>query len=314
MISEIIYLHEGRKDVTLTTYITAEKGQLHAVGKRPAVLVCPGGGYMSCADTEAEPVALRFLSMGYQAFVLRYSNYGEGKDGFWEHEEGFPVKEMCLYPVQIREVGKVMMMLREKQEEWQVDPEKIILCGFSAGAHTAALYASKWHTDVITEYFHEDAKIFRPAAVILGYVLCDYVDHYENTGELDEIGKRIAEMASVAFLGTREPGVEQKIEVSPNRNVTKYFPPAYLWATSEDSLVPVQNSLKMALALADYKIPFEMHIFEEGPHGLSLADQSSALAREQIFPDAAKWTVLADAWLKKRFELPLPQKQERRGE
>ena len=82
MLTEIIKLYEDRNDVTLTTYVIAEKGELHAQGKRPAVLICPGGAYMNCSDREAEPVALKFASMGYHAFVLRYSVYGEGDDCF----------------------------------------------------------------------------------------------------------------------------------------------------------------------------------------------------------------------------------------
>ena len=95
--------------------------------------------------------------------------------------------------------------------------------------------------------------------------------------------------------------------VCPARNVTENTPPTFLWATAEDELVPVQHSIRMAHALADKHIPFEMHIFEEGPHGLGLADQATAEAKSQIYPDAAKWADLAGEWLKKRFALPLPE-------
>jgi len=82
----------------------------------------------------------------------------------------------------------------------------------------------------------------------------------------------------------------------------------FLWATAEDSLVPVQHTLIMASALADKKIPFEVHVFEKGPHGLSLSTQATAQARSQIYPDAAKWVGLAEAWLEKRFALELPER------
>ena len=84
--------------------------------------------------------------------------------------------------------------------------------------------------------------------------------------------------------------------------------PTFLWATSEDALVPVQHSLIMARALAESNIPFELHVFEQGPHGLGTADQAGAEAKSQIYPDAAKLVELAGCWLEKRFALPLAEK------
>jgi dipeptidyl aminopeptidase/acylaminoacyl peptidase len=82
----------------------------------------------------------------------------------------------------------------------------------------------------------------------------------------------------------------------------------FLWATSEDELVPVEHTTRMATALASNKIPFEMHVFETGPHGLSLSDQASAESMFEVDADAAKWVGLAEAWLKKRFALELPER------
>ena len=98
MLTETIKLYEDREDVTLTTYVIAEKGELRGQGKRPAVLICPGGAYMSCSDREAEPVALKFAAMGYHAFVLRYSVYGEGDNSFPDLSKPLEVKENCQFP------------------------------------------------------------------------------------------------------------------------------------------------------------------------------------------------------------------------
>ena len=81
----------------------------------------------------------------------------------------------------------------------------------------------------------------------------------------------------------------------------------FLWATAGDKLVPVQHSIRMAHALAEHQIPFEMHVFERGDHGLSVATQAAAAAKSQINRDVAKWTELAEAWLEKRFALELPE-------
>jgi dipeptidyl aminopeptidase/acylaminoacyl peptidase len=93
---------------------------------------------------------------------------------------------------------------------------------------------------------------------------------------------------------------------SPTLHITKHTPPTFLWATAADALVPAENTTRMATALAQTVVPFEVHIFEGGDHGLSLADQSSANSLLELDVDAAQWAGLAEAWLKKRFALPLP--------
>jgi dipeptidyl aminopeptidase/acylaminoacyl peptidase len=80
----------------------------------------------------------------------------------------------------------------------------------------------------------------------------------------------------------------------------------FIWATGADEQIPVEQSLLMGIALADKGVPFEIHLFEKGPHGLSLAAQASAGAKSQINADVAKWVDLAEAWLMKRFALDVP--------
>lgn len=308
MKTEKIKLYENREDVTLTTYIWEDSPEMLRGASRPAILICPGGAYMSCSDREGEPVAVKFVSMGYHAFVLRYSTYSEGQDMFPDLSKPLPVKEHCQYPNPMREIAKSMLLIRERAEEWKVDADRIAVCGFSAGAHNAAMYATNWHTDVITEYFHEEKEKFRPAAAILGYTLSDYVFMKDNTGRGNPMDAAFLAASNTAFLGEPTPSDEVLAKVSPARNVTENTPPTFLWATASDELVPVQHSIRMAHALADHHIPFEMHIFEEGPHGLSLSTQASAESKSQMFPDAAKWADLAGCWLEKRFALNLPEK------
>jgi len=201
-----------------------------------------------------------------------------------------------------------MLILREHAKEWMVDTKRIAVCGFSAGAHNASMYAVNWQEDVISEYFQEEKENFRPAAAILGYTLSDYVYMRDVMEEYTPMDKAFFAASVKAYLGEEVPGEEMLDKVSPARHVTEYMPPTFLWATSEDTLVPVQHSIRMSHALAEKKIPFELHIFEEGPHGLSLSTQASAEARSLIYPDAAKWSELAGCWLEKRFALPLPEK------
>lgn len=308
MKSEVFKLYEDRDDVTLTTYILDDTPDMPGVIYRPAILICPGGAYLGCSDREGEPVAMRFVSMGYHAFVLRYSTYMEGKNGFPDMSKPLPVKESCMHPAPMRDVGKSMMIIHEHAAEWMLDEKRIAVCGFSAGAHNAAMYAANWQTDAICGYFGGDREKFRPAAAILGYTLSDYVYLQKCSAQGQSFAKVMFDASNTAFLGTSNPTEEQLVEASPARNVTENMPPTFLWATAKDNVVPVQHSLIMAQALADAKIPFELHVFEEGFHGLSLADQSSALAQTQLNPDAAKWADLAGAWLQKRFAVRLPEK------
>ena len=201
-----------------------------------------------------------------------------------------------------------MLEIRAHADEWLVDVDRIAVCGFSAGAHNSAMYATNWHKPVISEYFGKPAEDFRPAACILGYTLSDYIYMKQEAGNSDDpMAAGLFSVSKVALLGTPDASDEMLREVSPARSVTEHTPPTFLWATSEDTLVPVQHTLLMAKALADKKIPFEVHVFESGPHGLATATQASADALSNTDADAAKWVGLCSAWLMKRFALKLPK-------
>jgi len=303
---EKIYLYENRTDVSLTSYVLDDSDELLAGKTRPAILICPGGAYLYCSDRETEPIALRFAAMGYHAFVLRYSVYGE-RHQFFDLSTQLEPKLECQYPTQMREIGQAMLIIREHAKEWLVDTKRIAICGFSAGAHNCAMYATNWYKPIITDYLKCSAEEIRPAAVILGYTISDYALVKEISAE-DVVASAMFAASNVAFLGASENSDERLIEVSPARNVTEQTPPTFLWATSEDSLVPVQHSIRMAHALADKGVPFELHIFENGAHGLALATQACAVAKTQIMPDVAKWIGMVDTWLEKRFALDLPDK------
>jgi acetyl esterase/lipase len=306
MITQTIKLYEKRDDVTLTAYVLSDSPALLNGKKRPAVLVCPGGAYLNCSDREAEPVALRFAAMGYHAFVLRYSTYFRGLPGPFPFPEKLEVNPNSVHPAPMRDIGKAFLTIRAYADDWLVDTTKIAICGFSAGAHNCAMYSVYWQDPVIYEFFGEQAAVFKPAASILGYGIGDY--HLMAREAKDPFAQKLSAAASIAYLGTRSPTKELLDTVSPALHVTENMPPTFLWATAADALVPVENSTRMANALAQAGVPFEVHIFEGGEHGLSLADQSTAGSLMQLDVDAAKWIGLAEAWLKKRFALSLPEK------
>ncbi|MCM1188294.1 MAG: alpha/beta hydrolase [bacterium] len=139
MRKELITLSEER-EVTLTAYLQEVGGEFHNIGKRPAILVLPGGGYQMCSDREADPVAFPYLKAGYQVFILRYS-----------------VKPGTAWPQPLEDYEQAMELIADRAEEWSLYPDKVAVIGFSAGGHLAGAAAT--------------VSRIRPAAVILGYAV-----------------------------------------------------------------------------------------------------------------------------------------------
>jgi len=306
MISKTFNLYEGRDDVTLTSYLVSDSPDMLDGQNRPAIIVCPGGAYVFCSDREAEPVALRFAGMGYHTFVLRYSTFMEGKGAWPDDIECLPdVKPHLAHPAPIREIGMAMLLIRQNAKIWHVDTDQIGICGFSAGGHNCAMYSTYWHTDMVAGALGVDAKKIQPSFCILGYAFTDYVYH----SKLDFNGylKKAYQWMYLDYFGTVDPTDIAKDESSPNLHVTEQNPPTFLWTTAEDQSLPVQHTIRMAHALADHGVPFELHIFEKGPHGLALADLASAGSETEINADVAKWVPLAGTWLKKHVKFPIRQ-------
>lgn len=235
-----------------------------AIHKRPLIIICPGGGYEFTSDREAEIVALQFCAMGYHAAVLRYSTYPS------------------LYPTSVLEVGKSVALVRENATEWFVDPEKIVVMGFSAGGHLAASYCTHWDRDFMTEGLNEEKEMLRPNAMILCYpVISSGVFAHQKSFK--------------KLLG--EEYEEKKAEHSLEFCVTENTPKAFIWHTCEDKGVPVQNSLLFVSALLEHKIPVEYHIFEKGMHGLALANRLTGTIGNGPECAAGEWINLVRRWM-----------------
>ena len=119
--------------------------------KRPAVIVCAGGGYARRSDREAEPVILQFLSMGYHGFLLDYSVAPN------------------RFPTSVRELALAVSMVREHAEEWHVDPEKIFVCGFSAAGHLCCSLGEFWNQEFVYGAIGKTPEAIRPSGLILCY-------------------------------------------------------------------------------------------------------------------------------------------------
>lgn len=269
MINKIINLREERNGFTptLTTYILDDIGR--GVKTRPAVVVCPGGGYWGCSAIEGEPIAMRFIAAGFHAFVVRYSTTSSDPD--------------AKYPNALEELSKAIEIIREHAEEWNIDKDKIAVCGFSAGSHLACSLGCFWNREPIKTPDGTN----KPNAMILSYPVI-------TSGEKAHRG---------SFLNLCGEDEELTKKMSLETQVTEDTPTSFIWHTFEDGAVPVENSLLFAGALREKNIPFELHIYPKGPHGLSLVNPDTGLSPETIVSVNTKdWINLACNWLWEVFE------------
>lgn len=234
--------------------------------RRPAVIVCPGGGYRFCSDREAEPVVMRFLAMGYHAFLFNYSVAPN------------------RFPTALREIAGVVAYVREHSEEWLIDEKQIYVCGFSAAGHLAASLGVFWNREFVYGPIGKTPEQIRPDGLILAYPVI-------TSGEFAHRG------SFEKLLG--ENADEEALEsVSLEKQVTSQVPRVFMWHTWEDSSVPVENSLLFATALKQHGVNFEMHIYPRGKHGSSLAnDETSAEGSGHNIPEVQNWIDLAHTWI-----------------
>ena len=233
--------------------------------KRPTVLVLPGGGYEFCSPREAEPIAMQFAKQGYNAFVLYYSVA--------------PNK----HPQPILDVSLAMATIRRNADEWNVEKDKIFVCGFSAGGHLTASIGVHWNKSYIKEALDIKQGENKPN----GLILCYPVIHYGGKMHKGSFLNLLGEDASPHMLA----------EMSLEKQVSSDTPPAFIWHTFNDGAVPVENSLMFAQAMREHDIPFELHIFPDGVHGLSLATEETAEGPEHINAHAASWMDLCLKWI-----------------
>lgn len=248
-------------------------------GKAPGdwlgnVLIFPGGGYHHLSPREAEPVARAFALAGWKPWILYYS--------IREMDRGEYLGGKVL-----KEAGEAMLEIRRRQPG-----KRIVVCGFSAGAHAAGNLGVHWQ-DIELPEKGADARLLRPDAMILSYPVISSGE-YAHPGSFLQL---IGEKPGVAF--EEEEWTRLKEYFSLETQVGKDTPPCFLWHTAEDSTVPVENSLLFAAALSRAQIPFELRIFPYGEHGLSLATKEVEEGEKGRYPNphVATWFSDCVEWL-----------------
>ena len=210
---------------------------------RDCMLVIPGGGYCVCTPHEGELVAEEFYKRGMNAFVLTYTT---------DITMSVPLKDQPL-----QDISRAVRFIRKRANEYNISGKKLIVCGFSAGAHVAGTLAVHYEeiSDVNTAYSNISN---RPDGVILSYPVI-------TAGELTHI-------YSIQTLLGKNPTQEELDYYSIEKQVKPSTPPCFIWQTEEDELVPVENSYLMAEALHKARIPYAHYVFPKGFHGLSVAN------------------------------------------
>lgn len=290
MITKRIPLREDAASVFLDLYLLNNSPEFQTNQPRPAVIVCPGGGYFFTSDREAEPIALRFLAQGYHAFVLRYA-------------------VQTLFPQPMLDLAKTIALVRQNAGEWLVNPDQIAVCGFSAGGHLAASSGVMWNQPLLYEPLGVPPDQIKPNALILAYPVIDLtlVAHAPRQIDPESEPVDIGELMRTKVLGEPHPAPERLAQYRVDHHVTPATPPTFLWHTAEDELVPARNALLLATALAEQGVPYELHIFDRGVHGLALADEVTEAQGRFLNPDCQIWVDLALRWLKRQFRKSVDQ-------
>ena len=277
------YSYESEeRDIPYVISYMHEDGQI-----RPAMIVVPCGAYRQVSSSEGDIVARTFYRAGYNALVLTYSVNPTS--------EGEPLH---LQP--LRDLARTVRLVRYYAKQCRIDPEKVAVCGFSAGGHLCGSLGVHFQ-DIKEENSLLKEVSCRPDAMILGYPVITS-------------GKYRNEDSFLALLG-EDSDEEEREYLSVEKHVTEEMPPCFLWHTLEDKTVSAENGYLFAEACRKAGVPYAHHVFAEGAHGMSVATEEWFEQKLKERPDkwteeeqahiygaldeVGMWTGLAKRWLKR---------------
>ena len=270
MIVERIPLSDTDDGVYIDAYVADNVGEY----KRGAMLVIPGGAYRHvCFEREGEPIAMAFMPYGYNSFVLSYTTGRKDK-----------------FPCQLSEVARAIKHIKDNSDKYGIDPDRLFVVGFSAGGHLAASAGVLWKLDEVYQSVDMPYGYNKPRGVMLAYPVISprLKNHFDSFRNL---------------WCNNDPTEEQKAKSAIDENVNSDSAPAFIMHTADDPLVDVRNSLRLANAYSEAGVPFELHIYPHGPHGMALANSITGGGNPELRDERiAEWVRLAAGWAKQLCE------------
>lgn len=249
---------DGTNDIpTLTAYLPEADRRSGA-----AMVICPGGGYGHLAQHEGRDYALFLNREGIACFVLKYRL---GSHGY-------------RHPIMLEDAARAVRLVRARAGEWGVDPGRVGIMGSSAGGHLASTLITHFDSGRADAADPVDRQSSRPSVGVLCYPVIS-------------LGKFTHQGSKNNLLGA-SPTTELVEDLSNEKRVRKDGPPVFVWHTVEDNAVPVENSLMFAQALREAGVPFDLHLYEKGRHGIGL------MAKPPQFENAHPWAADLVFWLR----------------
>jgi acetyl esterase/lipase len=242
---------------TLTMYLPS-----HPTKSDTGVIVAPGGSYRVLAmNHEGRQVANWLNSLGMTAFVLKYR-----------------LGPKYHHPIELGDAQRAIRVVRSRAKEFGIRPDRIGIMGFSAGGHLAATVGTHYDHGDLAASDPIDRISCRPDFLVLAYAVISFVAPYSHS-------------ASARNLLGDNPDMKVREELSNELHVTSDTPPTFLYTTSNDKVVPAENSVAFYMALHTAGVPAELHIFQKGPHGVGL---------DSADPVLGIWPTLLANWMRQR--------------
>ena len=300
------------RNVVLTAYLIEDQPEYQQGLIRPIIVICPGGGYAFLSEREAEPIAMHYLAAGFHAAILRYG-----------------INEYAAAPGPLNDLAKAVACIRDHSREWFVDPNAVIVSGFSAGAHVAGQLGVFWNNPQLLPDYRENPDKIKPNGMILCYPVLDlkasntHMDIGAAPGAKPEdisFGQKHPKMplsrifvydesegryfadfeaAMNAYIFDGEYTPEQEEFYSLQNQVSENTCPAFLWHCDGDGLILPSNSLDFASAMKKHGCSVELHLYAEGGHGIALANERTACDIWNYYPYAESWMKHAIDWTNK---------------
>lgn len=287
MLTEERSLGEGYGTLASFVLDPAISHEAGARMRRPAVVICPGGAFLRLSHRESEPVAARFLAMGYDAFICRYPVFDEkGTSG----EGCFPRTTVSLM--------RALAYVKRHASRFSIDEDRIYALGFSAGGYVALSAAELWDDPALLALAGATAEEVKPRGAILAYPMVSVTLAEDALRKVhDDESSAYARVQSLAIFGHEDPAPEEYERLDLAQKVRPDMPRTFIWQTGEDSTLRVAETAGFVQKLLLAGVPCEFHLFQEGMHGMSLADETSASKPQQENVRAAEWVPLVRSWL-----------------